>query len=82
MATSPECEAAAVRAVEQEGIGTVIELRVAIGRGQQHQNDITRVQAYPVDFARRGDKASSVLYRRVESLDLGEQIVDAWCVAL
>ncbi|MCY1391090.1 hypothetical protein D9M71_59220 [compost metagenome] len=76
MAPRTKSEAAPVRAAEQERVGVVVELWVAIGRGQQHQDHVPGIQPCAVDFAGGGDEAAGALYRRVKALHFGQQIFD------
>ena len=76
MGACAERETAAVRALDCEGVRIVIELRIAIGRRQKHQDHITRIKAHTFDFARRGNKATGVLHRGVEPLNLRDQFTE------
>ncbi|MNP79113.1 hypothetical protein D3C76_1768750 [compost metagenome] len=76
MVSGAEGKAAAVWTVQDKGIGVVVEQWVAVGRGQQHQDRVSCLEADAVDFARGGDEASGVLDGRVEALDFGQQVVD------
>lgn len=72
---------APLRAIQNECVGTLIELGVSIGRSQQHQNHIAGIETYTLDFARCGDKPAGVLHRRVEALNFGDQVVNGCRVA-
>lgn len=77
MTPGAEGEAASIRSVESEGVGVVIELWVAVGRGEQHEDHVARVQVFTFDAARRADEAAGILNRGVEALHLGDKLIDA-----
>jgi hypothetical protein len=69
MPTTAKTETSAVGALRHELLRPFIQRRIAIGCGQQQENCITRFKPHAIDFAWGSNKASGVLYGRVEALN-------------
>ena len=75
MPAAAKAETAPVRTIQQKPLGLCISQRIAVGRGQQHQNHLASLEPHAIDLASLCDKAPSVLYRWIKSLNLGQQCV-------